>query len=283
MTAVLLEGRPVARAIDVRVRERAARLRSRGVDPTLAIVRVGERSDGIAYEQSAARRAEGVDLTVRHLVFGVNVSQDELLTAVTRLNGDAGVHGVLILRPLPPHLDEQLVCNALAPAKDVDGTTIASSGSTFTGERRGFAPCTAQAVIELLDHYGVSPAGKRALVIGRSLVAGKPAAMMLLERDATVTIAHSHSTGIDALAREADIIVAATGIAGMVDSSFVRAGQYVIDVGISVASDGTMRGDVDFDAARDVCAGVTPVPGGVGSITTSVLCLHVVEAARRLL
>ena len=282
MTAVSYVGKPVAEAIDVRVREWAARLRSRGVDPTLVIVRVGERPDGIAYERSAARRAEGVDLSVRHLVLDADVSQDELLKAISRLNGDASVHGVLILRPLPPHLDEQLVCNALAPAKDVDGTTIASSGSTYTGERRGFAPCTAQATIELLDYYDVDVSGKRALVIGRSLVAGKPAAMMLLERDATVTIAHSHSTNIDSLARDSDIIIAAAGRAGMVDETFLREGQHVIDVGINVDADGTMHGDVDPKAASRICEGVTPVPGGVGSITTSVLCLHVVEAAQRL-
>lgn len=283
MTAQLYLGKPVAEALDARTGAGSAKLRAAGVEPTLAIVRVGQRPDGIAYERSAAKRACAGGLAVRHIDCPGDVTLYELLSLVHKLNTDASVHGVLLLRPFPAHLDENLICNSLAPEKDVDGTTVISSAGTYTGGHEGCAPCTARACLELLDYYQVPLEGKSVLVIGRSLVVGKPVAMMLLERNATVTIAHSHSKGLPQLARQADIIIAAAGQAGMVTAEYLRAGQHVLDVGVSFTPEGTMVGDVAFEQAVEVVAGITPVPRGLGSITTSVLCLHVVEATQRAL
>ena len=283
MSARPLLGKPVIAALDAETAARASALRARGLQPTLATVRVGGKSDDVAYEKNASRRAEDVGLAVRRICCGGDVTQDELLGIVEELNADASVHGVLMLRPLPAHLDEHYICNMLSPSKDVDGTTVASSAGTFTGEQHGFAPCTAQACIEILEYYGVALAGKRALVVGRSLVAGKPVAMMLLERDATVTIAHSRTAGLAELAREADIVIAAVGRAGLLGAEHMRAGQYIVDVGINFAEGGGLVGDVDYERALAIVDGVTPVPGGVGGVTTSVLCRHVVQAAQRIL
>lgn len=189
MSATILEGPAVAEAIskDVMQRVEAAR-RSQGVTPQLAIMRAGERPDDLSYERGACKRAELVGVAVRNLVFDEDVTTDELVAAVESVNGDDAVHGLLILRPLPAHIDEERVCNALATYKDVDACNERSLGAIFTGSGLGFAPCTAQACIEILDHYGIEIAGKHAVVIGRSLVIGKPLAMLLLERNATVTV-----------------------------------------------------------------------------------------------
>ncbi len=283
MSATILEGPRVAEAISVSVMQRAAALEERGVTPCLAILRVGERDDDLSYERGAMKRAELTGVTVRNLVFDDDVTTDELVAAVEAANADDAIHGLLILRPLPAHIDEERVCNALAPYKDVDACNEQSLGTLFTGGGGVFAPCTAQACIEILDHYGIEVAGKRAVVIGRSLVIGKPLAMLLLERDATVTIAHSRTRLLEELAREADIVVACVGRAAMIGRPHVSTGQVLIDVGINVTEDGKLVGDIAFDEVVDVVDAVTPVPRGVGSVTTSVLCEHVVRAAEMLM
>ena len=280
MSATILEGLAVAEAISEDVMGRVTALAAQGVTPCLGILRVGERPDDLSYERGACKRAEVTGIAVRHLVFDEGVTTEELVEAVEAINADDSVHGLLILRPLP---DEERVCNALVAYKDVDACGERSLGTLFTGADGAFAPCTAQACIEILDHYGIEIAGRRALVIGRSLVIGKPLSMLLLERNATVTIAHSRTADLEEHAREADIIVACAGHAAMVGANHVAPGQTLIDVGINVADDGSLVGDIAFDEVVDVVDAVTPVPRGVGSVTTCVLCKHVVQAAEMMM
>lgn len=283
MSATILEGPAVAEAISEDVMNRVTALAAQGVTPCLGILRVGERPDDLSYERGACKRAEVMGIAVRHLVFDEGVTTEELVEAVEAINADDSVHGLLILRPLPAHIDEERACNALVAYKDVDACGERSLGTLFTGGDGAFAPCTAQASIEILDHYGIEIAGRRALVIGRSLVIGKPLSMLLLDRNATVTIAHSRTVGLEALTREADIVVACVGRAAMVGADHVAPGQTLIDVGINVANDGSLVGDIAFDEVIDVVDAVTPVPRGVGSVTTSVLCKHVVQAAETMI
>ena len=200
---------------------------------------------------------------------------------IDEVNKDENIHGVLMFRPLPKHIDQTLVENALCAEKDVDCQTDASLGGVFTGKKVGFPPCTPQACMEILDHYGIDCTGKKAVVIGRSLVVGKPAAMMLIKKNATVTVCHTRTVDMPSVTREADILVVAAGRAGVVGADYVAPGQIVIDVGINVNEEGKLCGDVDYAAVEPIVDAITPVPGGVGSVTTSVLVGHVVEAAMR--
>jgi len=278
--AQLLKGAAVVEVMNEATANAVDALKARGVTPTLAIVRVGERGDEIAYERGAMKRCEKVGVAARQVTLPSDCTQDGLVAAIEGLNRDATVHGVLLLRPLPAHIDDDVVRNVLDPRKDIDGITDASVAGVFTNDGNGFAPCTPQACMEVLDYYGVDLQGKRAVVVGRSLVVGKPAAMMLLDRNATVTVCHSRSRNLPALCRAADVIIACVGRPAMLDATCLTPGQTVIDVGINVLNDGTLVGDVDFAAAKDVVAALTPVPGGVGTVTTSVLVKHVVEAAQ---
>ena len=278
--AELLKGAPVAEAINERSAELLNRLKARGITPTLAMLRVGEREDDIAYENGAAKRCEKVGVQVRRVTLPENVSQNELEEEIRRLNEETDVHGVLMFMPLPKQLDSAAARRILSPAKDVDGITDGSLAGVFTGRGEGFAPCTAQACIEILDHYGIDCKGKRAVVIGRSLVVGKPVSMLLLAKNATVTLCHTRTVDLPHEAQNAEILIAAAGKAGTVRAEHLRDGQIVIDVGINFI-DGKMCGDVDFAAAEQLSLSLTPVPGGVGTVTTSVLVSHVVEAARR--
>ena len=277
--AEILKGAPVAKAISQQAALRAAELTGRGITPTLAIVRVGERPDDISYEKGAVKRCDACGAAVRHVILPADVSQDELISAIRSLNQDDSVHGILMFRPLPRHIDEAAVCDSIAPEKDMDGVTEGSMAGIFSGSGKGYPPCTAQACIEILDHYGVELRGKHAVIVGRSNVIGKPAAMLLLGRNATVTICHTKTADMEAECRRADIIVAAAGKAGVVSADHVSPGQVVLDVGINVTPEGKLTGDVDFDTVEPIVSAITPVPGGVGSVTTAVLAKHVVEAA----
>lgn len=277
--AEILKGAPVAKAISQQAALRAAELTGRGITPTLAIVRVGERPDDISYEKGAVKRCDACGAAVRHVILPADVSQDELISAIRSLNQDDSVHGILMFRPLPRHIDEAAVCDSIAPEKDMDGVTEGSMAGIFSGSGKGYPPCTAQACIEILDHYGVELRGKHAVIVGRSNVIGKPAAMLLLGRNATVTICHTKTADMEAECRRADIIVAAAGKAGVVSVDHVSPGQIVLDVGINVTPEGKLTGDVDFEAVEPIVSAITPVPGGVGSVTTAVLVKHVVEAA----
>lgn len=278
--AELLRGAPVAETITETLKAETAALLSRGVRPCLAFVRVGERKDDLAYERGAVKRCERVGIDVRRLAFPADVPQDELLREIGKLNMDALVHGILLFRPLPKHLDDAAVCAAIAPEKDVDGVTSASMASVYANAVSSFPPCTAEACLAMLKHYDVPMAGKRALIAGRSLVIGRPVAMLLLAENATVTIAHSCTRNLSELCREADILIAAAGRSGFIGAEHVHEGQVVIDVGIHANPDGTLCGDVRYREVEPVARAITPVPGGIGAVTTAVLCAHVVRAAR---
>lgn len=282
--AELLRGKPVADAIVEQQHTRVDALRAQGVQPTLAIVRVGEREDDLSYERAAERRMQAVGVGVKKFQLSADCTQGELLEAIEAVNADTGIHGCLVLRPLPKHLDEVAACEALDPAKDVDGITRTSIYGVFANQQTGFSPCTADACVRLLDHYGYELEGARVTVVGRSLVIGKPVAMMLLAHNATVTMCHTRTRDLPAACRDAEILVVAAGHIGTVGADAVAPGQVVVDVGVNWDDEaGKLVGDVVFDQVEPVVRAVTPVPGGVGSVTTAVLASHVVEAAERTL
>ena len=279
--ATLLRGAEVVSALNEKIQADVAALKMRGVLPTLAILRVGEKPDDLAYERGAMKRAETVGVAIRQIVLPETVSQEALLSEIAQINADNTIHGCLMLRPLPKHIDDSIVREALLPEKDIDGITEGSLAGVFAGTKRGFPPCTAKACMEMLAHYNIDPAGKNAVVIGRSLVIGKPVAMMLLQQNATVTICHTRTKDMPSVTKRAEILIVAAGKPGVIGAEYVFAGQTVLDVGINFTSEGKMVGDADFSAVEPIVGAITPVPGGVGTVTTSVLMAHVVEAANR--
>lgn len=280
--AELLKGAPVAAALSEKTAALVEDLRQKGIAPTLAILRVGAREDDLSYERGAVKRCAAAGIEIRSVPLPESVTQAEYMAALNGLNTDPAVHGILMLRPLPAHLDEEAARKALAPEKDVDGVTDGSLAGIFTGSRVGFPPCTAQAVMEILHHYGVDLQGKTATVIGRSLVVGRPAAMLLMEKGATVTICHSRTADVPAAAKQADIVVAALGRKRSLGANCFAPGQTVIDVGIHFNTEtGKLCGDVVQEEAEAIVSALTPVPGGVGAVTTAVLVSHVAEAAAR--
>ena len=277
-----LLGLPVANALTEKLVGEVADLVGRGIVPTLAIVRVGERDDDLSYERGALKRCEKVGVAVRQFVLPADCSQEELMAVIDEVNSDASIHGCLMFRPLPKTLDEAAACAALDPAKDVDCITEGSLFGVFANRPVGFAPCTAEACIEVLDHYGYELTGARVTVVGRSLVIGKPVSMMLQARNATVTMCHTRTRDLAAECRDAEILVVAAGHIGTVGADAVAPGQVVIDVGINWdESAGKLCGDVLYDDVEPIVGAITPVPRGVGSVTTAVLAKHVIEAARR--
>lgn len=279
--AQVLSGAPAAEAILSGLSVRTRALRERGVTPTLVILRVGAQEESRSYERAAKKACTAAGVEAFTIEMPENAHMDAVLHAVRSINAEAGVHGALLLRPMPFKKTERAACLELSPAKDVDGVTPASLASVFTGSGAGFAPCTARAVPELLDYYGIELRGRRVAVVGRSLVVGKPLAMLLTARDATVTLCHSRTPDLPGVCRGCDIVVAAAGHAGLLGADCFAPGQVVVDVGTSVTPEG-LRGDVDFEAASGIAAAVTPVPGGVGRVTSAVLALHTVEAAEKL-
>lgn len=279
--AQLLKGLPVANALTELLTERVAALSEKNIMPTLAILRVGERPDDISYETGAMKRCAKVGIAVRQFLLPADCSQEVLLETIREINEDMSIHGCLMFRPLPDKVMEEAACTLLKPEKDVDGMTSGSLATVFTGKGTGYPPCTAQACMELLDHYQIPLQGKRVAVIGRSMVIGKPVSMMLQARNATVTMCHTKTVDMAEICRNAEILVAAAGKAGVVNSSFMAPGQIVVDVGINVDEEGKLCGDVKFDEAEPIVESITPVPGGVGSVTTAVLAKHVIEAAEK--
>lgn len=280
--STILKGAPVVAAMNEQTVALCEALKAENIFPTLAIVRVGEREDDISYERGVTKRCEKIGVAVKKFLLPADATQEALLAVIDEINKDDGLHGCLLFRPLPKWMDDQTIRAALKPEKDVDGITDQSLAGVFTNVETGFPPCTAQACVEILDYYKVPLSGKRVTVVGRSLVVGKPAAMMLDRRNATVTMCHSRTRDLPAVCREADVVVVAMGRMGAVDASCLRAGQTVVDVGIHVNEEGKLCGDVKFAEAEAVVDAITPVPGGVGTVTTSVLVKHVVEAARNM-
>lgn len=290
--AKILSGREVAAALDERLRRRVQALAARGVAPKLAIVRCGENPSDLSYERGATKRAQAVGVEIQIVALPEDASKDALLDQIRALNADASVHGVLLFRPLPRHLKafEREICNALDAAKDVDGMTDLSMAGVFENRADlGFPPCTPSACMEMLDYYCIDPEGMRAVVIGRSLVVGKPLAMMLMARNATVTVCHTRTRDVAGEASRADILVTSAGALGSLTAEYVRPGQVVVDVSINWDANkpnakgglGAIAGDAVFDEVEPIVGAITPVPGGVGAVTTSVLLAHVIEAAER--
>ena len=279
--AMLLKGAEVAKALTEGLHAKTEELKKNGVEPCLAILRVGAREDDLAYERGALKRCEKVGVAVRQVVLPEDVTQKVLMENIHALNADEKVHGVLMFRPLPGHLDDEAARAALDPKKDMDGITDGSMTAVYAGTKGGYPPCTAAACVALLKHYNIPIKGKRVVVIGRSLVIGKPVSLLLLAEHATVTICHSRSENLPEICREADILVVAAGKAGMVGAESVRAGQVVLDVGIHVGADGNLCGDTRFAEVEPVVEAIPPVPGGVGTVTSTILASHVVEAAER--
>lgn len=280
MTRVLT-GRPVADVLMEACRTRAAALADRGRTARLAIVRVGDSDADLWYQNAATRRLESVGAEVRVEALPSDASQALLEGCLDRLSVDPAVDGVLLMRPLPAGLDEAAAAAHLDPAKDVDGMGPASMAGVYAGDPAAFAPCTADAVMAVLDHYGFEYRGARCCVLGRSLVVGRPVAMLLLARDATVTLCHSRTLDAADACRGVDLVVSAVGRAGHVTADFLAPGSWFVDVGTNRAPDGSMVGDGDWDAVEGACAAATPVPGGVGAVTTAVLAAHVLSAAER--
>ncbi len=278
---ILLKGGPVVAAMNENSAARCAALQAKGVTPQLAIVRVGERPDDLSYERGVMKRCAAMGVAVRQFLLSADATQEALLAVIDEVNRDSAIHGCLLFRPLPKTMDDSVIRAALAPEKDVDGITDLSLAGVFTGAATGFAPCTAQACAEILDFYQIPLSGRRVTVVGRSLVVGKPAAMLLDRRNATVTMCNSRTQNLAAVCREADVVVVAMGRMGAIGGDCLRPGQTVVDVGIHVGPDGKLCGDVRFDEAEGIVSAITPVPGGVGTVTNSVLVRHVVEAAER--
>ena len=290
--AKLLLGKEVTDALNEKLMERTAALKEQGIIPTLAIIRCGANPSDLSYEKGATKRAELVGVAVKKYELPEDVTKEALMATIDEINGDDSVHGVLMFRPLPKHLkaDQDEICNRLDPKKDVDCMTDLSNAGVFEGRKDlGYAPCTPEACMEILDYYGIDCKGKSAVVIGRSLVVGKPAAMMLMGKNATVTVCHTKTVNTAEVARSADILVSAAGVLGRLTKQYVRPGQVVIDVPInwdpnkvnSKGGKGAIAGDAVFEEVEPVVEAITPVPGGVGSVTTSVLMKHVVEAAEK--
>ena len=286
-----LLGKEVNEALVAALQTRTAALREKGVVPTLGIIRLGENPSDLSYEKGATKRAEEVGVAVKNYILPEDASKEDVLKVIDEVNADASVHGVLMFRPLPKHLknDQDEICNRLAPCKDVDSMTHMSNAGVFEGQDLGYAPCTPAACMEILDHYGIDCKGKNAVVIGRSLVVGKPAAMMLMAKNATVTICHTRTVNTAEICRNADIIVTAAGVLNSLTKDFVKEGQIVIDVSmnwnpekITSKGKGGMSGDCVFDEVEPIVGAITPVPGGVGAVTTTVLMKHVVEAAEKI-
>lgn len=281
--AELLRGAPVARAIAEGLAPRVDALRARGVEPRLAVVRVGEREDDLAYERAAERRCLAAGIAFQRVVLEADgVDQVSLEGALDALGARGDVHGILLLRPLPAPLDDAAAAARVPAEKDVDCAGPAGLFATLSGRGGGFAPCTAESALAILDHYGVPLDGANVTVVGRSLVIGRPVSALLLARDATVTTCHTHTRDLAAACRAADVIVAAAGSPAAIGPGCARPGQVVVDVGTNWdAAAGRLVGDVDFDAVEPIVSAITPVPGGVGAVTTAILARHVVEAAER--
>ena len=274
----ILKGLPVANAINEKIVEELKTWNEKL--PHLAIVRVGERPDDCSYERGAVKKMEKVGMEYSVHTFPVDIDNDSFQKEFDAINENPDVDGILLLRPLPKHLDEKSIENRIDPFKDLDGISPMNLAKVYAGDETGYAPCTAEAVIEMLDFANVDLKGKRVTVVGRSLVIGKPVSMLLMKKNATVTVCHTKTVDMPGTCKQAEVLVAAAGVAKMIDQSYVADGAIVVDVGINVDAEGNLCGDVNFDDVAEKASMMTPVPGGVGSVTTSVLAKHLLKAAK---
>jgi methylenetetrahydrofolate dehydrogenase (NADP+)/methenyltetrahydrofolate cyclohydrolase len=278
MAARILDGKALAAAVRASVKETVARLAARGVRPGLAVILAGDNPASAVYVRNKARACEETGVRSEVHRYGADVTERALLDRIAALNADPGVHGILVQLPLPRRINARRVLEAVAPAKDIDGFHFENLGALVAGEPK-LVPCTPAGVMRLIEHAGVALAGRHAVVIGRSSIVGKPLALLLLQKDATVTICHSKTMELEKLTREADVLVAAVGRPKLVTAAMVKQGACVIDVGINRLADATLAGDVDFDAVKNVAGWITPVPGGVGPMTIALLLENCVRAA----
>ena len=280
MEEKLLLGKNVADAIKEDLRVRIEEHKKKEIFPKLAIIRVGEKPDDIAYQKGATKTMEDLGISVEVAELAQDSTTEDVAACMVRLNEDAGIHGILMLRPLPSHIDENSIRNRIAPQKDIDCMSDLALAGVLEPKRAKKKPCTPQAVIEILKHYKIEMAGKNAVVLGRSTVIGKPAALLLTDENATVTLCHSKTQNLAAVCAQADILVSAIGKAKFVTADFIREGATVIDVGINFDESGRMVGDVDFDAVIEKVGAITPVPRGVGSVTTTVLAMNLLNGIK---
>ena len=281
--AKILRGAEALEAKCAELKDKVRRLRNEGTDPVLAIIRVGEDPDNMAYERGLVKRAEELGIMVEKYVMDEKATETTVIALIRRLNLDDDIHGVLLMRPLPEHMDDNRVRMTLDPAKDLDGITDVSIAGVFAGTDRGFPPCTPSGCIELLEHYGIRISGKRAVVIGRSMVTGRPLSMMLMRKNATVTLCHSHTSPEDLIkyCNNADLIFVMVGQPKTIRVEHVRPGQVIVDIGINVDKNGKLCGDTDFEKIFPIVKAITPVPGGVGAMTSVMLIEHLITAAVR--
>ncbi|MCI6610441.1 MAG: bifunctional 5,10-methylenetetrahydrofolate dehydrogenase/5,10-methenyltetrahydrofolate cyclohydrolase [Ezakiella sp.] len=276
-----LRGKVVADKIKEDLKVRIQSLVDKGINPTIAIVRVGENDSDISYERAVVKVSGTIGLKVKNVLLKEETTTEELAKVMTDLNSDACVHGILMFRPLPRHIDQDAICNLIDPAKDVDAMNPVNLEKIFEGDRTGLEPATPRAAVEMILGHGYELKGKDVVVINRSMVVGKPLAMMLLNENATVTICHSKTADLKAHTKRADYVITALGRPAMLDKSYFSENSVVIDVGVGTTSDGKLSGDVNYDEVKDYVAAITPVPGGVGSITTTILLSQVVKACEQ--
>ncbi len=281
MAEVML-GVEVAKAMKTQIIEKVEGWKEKGIIPNLTIIRVGAREDDLAYERGAKKRMELTGIDCKVLELPEDISQEKLEAEFQKVNEDPKVHGILLFRPLPKHLNEEPLRMMIDPYKDVDGMSPVNMAKVFSGDLSGHAPCTAEAVMEMLDYYQIDLTGKKVAIVGRSMVVGRPLSMLMLQKNATVTICHTRTKDLPGTLREAEVLVAAAGKAKMITEDMVGEGAIVADVGINVDEDGNLCGDVDFEAAEKKASYISPVPRGVGSVTTSVLAKHVVKSVELL-
>ena len=279
---IVMKGIEVAKAMKEVLIEEVNTLKEQGIIANLTIVRVGARQDDLAYERGALKRMELTGIDCKVLELPETISQDAFEDAFKKVNDDPKVHGILLFRPLPKHLDDEPIKNIINPLKDVDCMSDINVAKVFSGDKDGFAPCTAEAVMEMMKHFGVELSGKKVTIVGRSMVVGKPLSMLMLGANATVTMCHTRTKDLAEECKRADVLVAAAGKAGMITSDMVTEDTIIADVGINVNKEGLLCGDVKYEDVQKKAAMISPVPGGVGSITTSILAKHVVRSAKYL-
>lgn len=276
----IIKGKPVADKISENLIKEVNDLSKEGIIPKLAIVRVGARPDDLAYERGALKRCQTIGIETEVIELEENITQEEYIKAVHKLNEDEKVNGILTFRPLPKHLNEDVIKYEIDPNKDIDCFNPINISKILENDKSGYPPCTPTAVVEILKYYDVDLSGANIVILGRSMVVGKPVSMLLLNENATVTICHSRTKNLPEITSNADILVAAVGKANMVKEEYIKDGAIVIDVGINVDDQGNLCGDVDTKNVLDKVSMITPVPGGVGSVTTSILASHVVKACK---
>ncbi|HAS90956.1 MAG TPA: bifunctional 5,10-methylenetetrahydrofolate dehydrogenase/5,10-methenyltetrahydrofolate cyclohydrolase [Sedimentibacter sp.] len=279
---ILLKGKPVADSIVARVKDEAEELRRNNIIPKLKIIRVGEREDDLAYERAAVKRMKSANIDCEVLALPLNIDKETFEDEIKNVVNDNSVHGILVFRPLPKQLNEKDIRFIINPEKDIDCLNPINAAKILEGDESGFPPCTARAAMEILKYYNIDISGKEATVIGRSMVVGKPLSMMLLKENSTVTICHSKTENLPQVAKRADILIAAIGKSKMITKDYIKENSTVIDVGINADDEGNITGDVNTEDCIEKAAFITPVPAGVGSVTTAVLADHVVKACRLL-